>query len=228
MKKYFLIIFVCMNFFIANGAFAQQGQKVTVAEILGERKEYYFDTDELFNMPAGFINAVAGAGKEGQWKVLKVQHSPSADNVVVQSKSDKTAQRFPLLIVDGADYEDAMAYVKFRAEGGEIDRAAGIVFRYKDNQNYYVLRANALENNVHLYKVVNGQQTMIGERNIKVSSNEWYLLKVIYDGKKIRCFFENTMIMEVSDDTFDSGSIGLWTKSDSYVLFDDFVIQENA
>ncbi|MCF6150139.1 MAG: hypothetical protein E3K37_15945 [Candidatus Kuenenia sp.] len=228
MKKCLLIIFICMNFLIVCRAFAQQGQKVTVAEILGERKEYYFDSDELFHMPVGFFSALSGSGKEGQWKVLKVQHSPSADNVVVQSKIDKTVQRYPLLIVDRVDYEDAMAYVRFRAEGGEIDRAAGIVFRYKDNQNYYVLRANALENNVHLYKVVNGQRTMIGEKNLKVSSNEWYLLKVIYDGKKIRCFFENTMIIEVSDDTFDSGNIGLWTKSDSYVLFDDFVIQENA
>lgn len=228
MKKYFLIIFVCINFLIVGRAFAQQGHKITVAEILGERKEYYFDSDELFNMPAGFFNAFTGTGKEGQWKVIKVQHSPTADNVVVQAKIDKTVQRFPLLIVDRINYKDAMAYVRFRAEGGEIDQTAGLVFRYKDNQNYYVLRANALENNVHLYKVVNGQRTMIGEKNTKVSSNEWHLLKVVYDGKKIRCFFENAMIIEVSDDTFDSGSVGICTKSDSYVLFDDLVIQENA
>lgn len=228
MKKYALIIFICMNFLITCGVFAQQGQKVTVAEILGERKEYYFDNDALSNTPKGFFEALTGSGKKGQWRVLKVQHSPSSDNVVAQTKTDKTAKRFPLLMVEYIDYKDAMAYVKFRAEGGEADQAAGLVFRYKDNQNYYVLSANALKNNVHLYKVSNGQQKLLGEKNMPVSSNEWHLLKVVYDGKKIRCFFENAMVIEVLDDTFSSGGIGLWTKSDSYVLFDDLVLQENS
>ncbi|WP_169702763.1 hypothetical protein [Candidatus Kuenenia stuttgartiensis] len=202
---------------------------MTVAEILGERKEYYFDNDELSNTPKGFFEALTRQRQKGT-----MEGAESAALTFFRQcsctdqKRIRLPKRFPLLMVEYIDYKDAMAYVKFRAEGGEIDQAAGLVFRYKDNQNYYVLSANALKNNVHLYKVSNGQQKLLGEKNMPVSSNEWHLLKVVYDGKKIRCFFENAMVIEVLDDTFSSGGIGLWTKSDSYVLFDDLVIQENS
>ena len=92
-----------------------------------------------------------------------------------------------------------------------------------------MLRANALENNVRLYTVINGTRRQIGGKNTKVTPKEWHLLKVICKADKIQCFFENTKVfeVEVSDDTLDSGSIGLWTKSDSYTYFDDLVIQES-
>lgn len=228
MKKLFAAVAVCLlNTSIYSYAYAQQGQKLTVSEILGERKEFYFDDDKNGDFPRGFQSALTGKGEPCRWQVKKVAHSPSADNAVAQTKPDESDNRFPLLIIDGVSYKNAVAFVKFRAQGGKVDQAGGIVFRYKDNGNYYVLRANALENNVRLYKVVNGNRTQIGGKDTKVTSNEWHLLKVIYRDDKIQCYFENTKVFEVSDDTFDVGSIGLWTKSDSYTLFDDFIIQES-
>jgi len=226
-KKFFIAIIVCLaSSAIPNSAHAQQGQKVTGSEILGERKEFYFDDNKVNELPVGFQSAFTGKGEPGRWMVKKIENAPSADNVVVQSKMDDTDYRFPLLILDGVSYKDFMVFARFRAEGGKVDQAGGLVFRYKDNNNYYVLRANALENNVRLYKVVNGNRIQIGGKNTKVTPKEWHLLKVICKVDKIQCFFENTKVFEVSDDTFDSGSIGLWTKSDSSTLFDDLVIQE--
>jgi len=178
-------------------------------------------------LPVGFQSAFTGKGEPGHWVVKKIEHAPSADNVVEQTKLDETDYRFPLLVLDGVSYKDFMAFVRFRTEGGKIDQAGGLVFRYKDNNNYYVLRANALENNVRLYTVINGNRRQIGGKNTKVTPKEWHLLKVICKADKIQCFFENTKVLEVSDDTFDSGSVGLWTKSDSYTLFDDLLIQES-
>ena len=106
------------------------------------------------------------------------------------------------------------------------DQAGGLVFRYKDNNNYYVVRANALENNVRLYTVINGNRRQIAGKNTKVTSSEWHLLKVVCKADKIQCFFDNTKVIEATDNTFDSGSIGLWTKADSYTFFDDLVMQE--
>lgn len=227
MKKIFIAAAICfMSSAISQGVYAQQGQKVTGSEILGERKEYYFDDDKDGDLPRGCQMAFTGKGESGRWVVKKIEHAPSADNVVVQIKLDDTDYRFPLLILDGVSYKDAMAFVKFRAISGDVDQAGGLVFRYKDSKNYYVLRANAKENNVRLYKVVNGSREQIGGKDLKVKSNEWHLLKVIYKGDKMQCFFNNAKVIEATDDTFDSGSVGLWTKADSYTFFDDLVVQE--
>lgn len=227
MKKLFIAAVVCLvSSSISSYTHAQQGQKVTGSEILGERKEYYFDDDKVDQLPSGFQNAFTGEGAPGRWIVKKIEHAPSADNVIVQTKLDDTDYRFPLLILDGVSYKDFMAFVRFRAISGKNDQAGGLVFRYKDHNNYYVLRANALENNVRLYAVINGKRKQIAGKNTQVTSNEWHLLKVVCKGDKIQCFFDNAKVFEVSDDTFDSGSVGLWTKSDSYTYFDDLVMQE--
>ncbi|MCF6157830.1 MAG: DUF1080 domain-containing protein [wastewater metagenome] len=227
MKRVLVVSCICLSgLFTLNYIYAQQGQKVTPSEILGERREYYFDRDRVDELPAGFQNALTGKGDQGRWIVKKIEHAPSADNIVVQIRLDNTNYRFPLLLLEDRSYKDLMVYTRFRAEGGTVDQAGGLVFRCKDNNNYYVLRANALENNVTLYKVINGKRIQIKGKNTKITPQEWHLLKVVCEGDKIRCFLDNTKVFEVSDETFDSGTVGLWTKADSYTFFDDLVIQE--
>ena len=167
---------------ITSYVHAQQGQKLSTSEILGERREYYFDDNKVNELPVGFQSAFTGKGEPGRWVVKKIEHAPSADNVVVQTKLDDNDYRFPLLVLDGASYKDFMAFVRFMAESGKVDQAGGLAFRYKDNNNYYVLRANALENNVRLYTVINGNRRQIAGKNTKVTSNEWHLLKVVCNG----------------------------------------------
>ena len=163
MKVFLKAVSVCLlSASIYSYAHAQQGQKLSVSEILGERKEFYFDDNKVGELPMGFQSAFTGKGEPGHWIVKKIENAPSADNVVVQTKLDETDYRFPLLILDGVSYKDFSAWIRFRAEGGKVDQAGGLVFRYKDSNNYYVLRANALENNIRLYAVINGDRRQIG------------------------------------------------------------------
>ena len=228
MKILLKTVSVCLlSTSIYSYAHAQQGQKITTSEILGERKEFYFDDNKVNELPVGFQSAFTGKGEPGRWVVKKIEHAPSADNVVEQTKLDETDYRFPLLVLDGVSYKDFMAFVRFRTEGGKIDQAGGLVFRYKDNSNYYVLRANALENNVRLYAVINGDRRQIGGKNTQGYTKGMAFTQGHLQGRQDSMFFENTKVFEVSDDTFDGGSVGLWTKSDSYTLFDDLLIQES-
>jgi hypothetical protein len=115
--------------------------------------------------------------------------------------------------------------VKFKAVSGSVDRAAGLVFRLKDPNNYYIVRANALENNYRLYHVVNGRRSQFAGANLKVTSGEWHELRVDVMGNKISCYYDGNKKIEATDDTFkDAGKVGLWTKADSVTSFDDLKV----
>jgi hypothetical protein len=130
-----------------------------------------------------------------------------------------------LLIADEGSFRDLELSVKFKAVSGEIDRAGGLVFRLKDANNYYVVRANALEDNFNLYHVVNGTRRQFKGSRVKVSSGEWHDLRVEAAGDKITCYFDGKKEIEATDATFkDAGKIGLWTKADSVTSFDDLKV----
>jgi hypothetical protein len=110
---------------------------------------------------------------------------------------------------------------RFKPISGSIDRAAGIIFRVQDENNYYILRANALENNVDIRKYVDGIRITLKITSIEVLTGQWQELRVEVVGSQIQGFLNNELVVETSDDTFQSGKIGLWTKADSVTCFDD-------
>src|SRR5206468_10632774 len=123
-------------------------------------------------------------------------------------------------------YMDLQLSVKFKTLKGKIDQGAGLVWRYKDINNYYVVRANALEDNVNFYKVVDGRRKELQGLGTKVGTNEWHTLIVEMKGKVLECYFDGQRLFETEDATFSApGKIGLWTKADSYILFDDFTVK---
>src|SRR5574337_902810 len=106
MKKVFIAAIVCLaSSSLSSYAHAQQGQKITGSEILGERKEFYFDDNKVDELPVGFQSALTGKGEPGRWVVKKIENAPSADNVVVQTKLDTADYRFPVLTLDGVSYK---------------------------------------------------------------------------------------------------------------------------
>ena len=117
-----------------------------------------FNKDKAGEPPKGFSTALTGQGKAGVWVVTKDDSSPNQGNVLAQTDDDTTNYRFPLCVYDGITAKDADISVKFKPVSGKKDQAAGIVWRYRDKDNYYIVRANALENNVVLYKVQNGKR----------------------------------------------------------------------
>jgi len=197
-------------------------EKPAPLQATGQTQTYSFDNDTAGTMPAKFHGARTGQGSEGRWVVMADETAPSKPNVVAQTSTDKTDYRFPLLISDEGSFKDLELSVKFKAVAGEVDRAAGLVFRLKDANNYYIVRANALEDNYRLYHVINGSRRQFADANFKVTSGEWHELKVECVGNKIIGYYDGMKKIEAKDNTFqEAGKIGLWTKADSVTYFDD-------
>ncbi|MBA3713556.1 MAG: DUF1080 domain-containing protein [Pyrinomonadaceae bacterium] len=196
----------------------------------GKALTYNFDSDVAGSMPATFHDALTGKGSRGQWAVKADSNAPSAPNVFAQTSADNTSYRFPLAIADEGSFRDLDLSVRFKPISGRVDQAAGLVWRLRDANNYYIVRANALENNVVLYKVQNGKRTDLpvkGEgrtygKKVQVPANQWSELRVVQRGNHAEVFLNGTKLYEVEDDTFkDAGKVGLWTKADSITYFDD-------
>jgi hypothetical protein len=204
---------------------AVAAEKAAPQQTSGKQFAYNFDGDTAGQLPTNFHSAKTGGGAQEKWVITADPTAPSKPNVVAQISTDQTDYRFPLLIADEGSFQDLDMSVKFKAVSGSIDRAGGLVFRLKDANNYYIVRANALENNYRLYHVVNGRRSQFAGANLKVTSGEWHELRVEAIGNKITCYYDGNKKIEATDNTFkNGGKVGLWTKADSVTRFDDLKI----
>jgi hypothetical protein len=196
-----------------------------------------FDTAEVGKLPADFSTALTGSGGLAAWVVQEDPTAPSGNKVLAQTSVDGTSYRFPLCVYDNLTAKDVMVSVKFKPISGKVDQAAGIVWRYQDKDNYYIVRANALENNVVLYKVQNGKRTdlkPIGAglfaygKKANVLSGQWNELQVVTKGKRFAVSLNGESLFPVEDETFTgAGKVGLWTKADSVTYFDNLTIESH-
>jgi hypothetical protein len=208
-----------------NSSYASQPETPAPQQAAGASFTYNFDSDAVGGMAAKFHSARTGKGAEGKWVVMADPTAPSKPNVIAQTSTDTTDYRFPLLIADEGSFKDLELSMRFKAVSGEVDRAGGLVFRLKDANNYYIVRANALEDNYRLYHVVAGNRRQFAGANFKVTSGEWHELRVESVGNKIICYYDGAKKIEAMDDTFkDAGKVGLWTKADSVTYFDDLKV----
>lgn len=200
-------------------------EKAAPQQATGQQLIYNFDSDAVGQMPAKFHSARTGQGTESKWAVMADPTAPSKPNVVAQTSTDTTDYRFPLLIADEASFKDLEISVRFKAVSGRVDQAGGLVFRLKDPNNYYIVRANALEDNYRLYHVVDGRRRQFAGANFKVTSGAWHELRVVAVGNKFTCYYDGEKKIEASDDTFkNAGKVGVWTKADSVTSFDDLKV----
>ncbi len=190
---------------------------------LGHTQTVNFDNEKDGTLPKGWTATKTGRG-DAKWTVVKDETAPSKPNVLRQSG---VATYLICIKVDPA-IKDGYVEVKFKPVSGEEDRAGGVIWRCKDQNNYYVARANALEDNVTVYYTVNGRRTEKKNTNVKVSSGEWHTLRVDFKGSHFTVTFDGRMAIEWEDSTFkEAGKVGLWTKADSNTLFDDFSFGSN-
>lgn len=177
-----------------------------------------FDTDRVGAAPAGWTATRTGKG-EAKWTVVKDGTAPSQPNALQQSGE----ATFPVCIMDTPRLQNGWVEVKFKAVSGKIDQAAGLIWRCQDADNYYIARANALEDNVEIYHTKNGQRRSFKEVASKVSSGQWHTLRVEFHGRNFTVSFDGRVLIQAADETFSApGKIGVWTKADSVTLFDDF------
>ncbi len=177
----------------------------------GQTLQWTFDSDPVGGLPAGahLFN--------GTWAVRKEAGAPTPSNALCQTGT----ARFPALSLSDKVFTDLIVTVRFKPISGNEDRAAGIIFRVQDKDNYYILRANALEDNVNIYKYAGGRRSAIKESSAKVPSGKWQELRVDVKGNSIRGFLNGKLVVEAHDDTYKAGKVGLWTKSDSQTCFDN-------
>ena len=177
-----------------------------------------FDNLPVGTSPAGWTATRTGTG-EAKWTVEKDDTAPSKPNVLKQSGK----ATYPVCIKDDTSVKDGFVEVKFKSISGREDQAGGVVWRAKDPNNYYVARANALEDNVTIYHTINGRRTEKKRANMKVASNQWHTFRVDFQGSHFTVTYDGKKALEWDDDTFkDAGKVGVWTKADSVTLFDDF------
>jgi Domain of Unknown Function (DUF1080) len=185
-----------------------------------------FEQVAVGTLPTGFSTAVTGSGGPAAWAVVEDSTAPSGGRVLAQMSTDKTSSRFPLCVYDPLTAKDVAVSVQFKPVSGTVDQAAGLVVRFRDKDNYYIVRANALEDNVRLYKVERGKRTQFAGVNIKVPTRQWQTLMLEVQDAHFRVFLNGGLLFEANDTTFkDAGKVGLWTKADSVTYFDDLSIK---
>ena len=194
---------------------------VGVAVVLAQGVKVDFEKDEAGKAPSGFSFALTGQGKPGVWIVRKDDQAHG--NVLVQTDADRTDYRFPVAVYNHVTAKDVDLSVQFKAISGKGDQGAGLVWRYRDPNNYYVTRCNALEDNCTIYHVVNGRRVAFLNQSVKVASNVWHTLRVEAAGDHFVVTYDGRKVLDAKDGTFkDAGKVGLWTKADSVIAFDDF------
>jgi hypothetical protein len=177
-----------------------------------------FDSTGAGALPAGWKTGVTGQGS-GAWAVNADSTAPSPPNVLTQ----KGRATFPWAVREGVSITDGFVEAKFKAISGKEDQAGGVMWRWKDGNNYYVARANALENNVSLYYTANGRRNTIKYVKAPVPLDRWHTLRVDFAGSAIKVSLNGkTYIDEKDSHIAGSGAVGLWTKADSVTAFDDF------
>jgi hypothetical protein len=177
-----------------------------------------FDQDAVGTLPAGWTAGVTGRGSP-RWTVERDAGAPSAPQVLKQSGSGD----FPWCVWRGKQLTDGFVEVKFKALSGRDDQAGGVVWRWKHGNNYYVARANALEDNVSLYYTENGVRKTIKYANAPVAGNAWHVLRAEFRGQHVRVLLDGKAYIELDDGHIEGpGAVGVWTKADSVTAFDDF------
>ena len=195
-----------------------------------ETRKVDFSSDGVGQPPKGFVFAhTARTGSVGKWVVQQ-----DGDNrVLAQTDPDSTGSRFPLAVLSDVVAADVDVSVRVKPISGRVDQAAGLVWRYQNADNYYLVRANALENNVVAYKVENGKRTDLPVKGkgrtygqkVAVPSGQWSTLRIVASGPLIEVYFNGAKLFDVEDTTFPrAGQVGVWTKADSITQFDDLTV----
>jgi hypothetical protein len=197
------------------------GQITTPTQTLS----FDFERDAVGSLPRGFAQAVTGGPPAPAWKVVESNQAAGGRRVLAQISDDPTGGRFPVCVNTQLMARDLAVTVKFLAISGKVDQAGGVVVRYRDANNYYVARANVLEDNVRFYKVQDGKRTQLAGLDTKVAAGAWHKLSLRVHGKHFTVSFDGKSL-EADDATFATGGFGgLWTKADSVTYFDDLTIE---
>jgi hypothetical protein len=203
-------------------------------DISAAELQFSFSQDVLNQTPRGFQSILSGGGKPGEWKIISEEVGPAISAltsntpaltkrpVLAQVSMDLTDERFPMLVYDEETFVDFTLTTRFKNVSGVMEQMAGIAFRIQDTNNYYYVRASSLGNTFRFFKIVGGQRSAPIGPEVEIPKGVWHELAVECKGNSIRCSLNGKeLIPMMTDNSFSSGKIGFWTKSDSVSYFAD-------
>ena len=181
-----------------------------------------FDSDVPGTLPNDFAVGTLFDGRSaGDWKVAQQSDAPSPPNVFGQFMGKGAEHAYKVVLVEGSKSSDLELEVSLLAVDGKADMGGGLIWRAADDRNYYLTRANPLEQNIRIYRVVKGVRQLVQNFDHIIDVRSWHKLRVVMKGCKVQVFFDQKQIFDLCDKTFAEGRVGLWTKSDAVTYFDD-------
>jgi uncharacterized membrane protein YkoI len=200
-----------------------------VKEVEDEKAEghaWIFDHDIVGKPPAGWeFGYTHPADGKATWTVKKDSNAFSGLNVL-DLKAASADHVFNIAMAAGTSYQDVSLRTRIRANSGEEDQGGGVIWRCRDENNYYICRLNPLESNFRVYKVVDGRRKQLQSCRLDTYPGRWYVVRATMVGDHITCYVDGKKLLDVHDDTFPgAGMVGLWTKADASSSFDNVAAQ---
>jgi hypothetical protein len=165
-----------------------------------------------------------GAGRVTDWKAVPEPSAPGGW-ALSETAGDATDLRFALCISEQTVARDVDATLRFKAVGGSHARAAGLVLRAQSANDYYVIRADALEGSVRLYRMMRGRRAQIAAKDVEVASDQWHALRVILKGNNFEVSLDDVPLFKATDTSLPQpGTVGVWSQADSIILFGSLLV----
>ena len=202
------------------------GAVVTRAETTAPAPAWNFDREEPGTLPREFsIGTMFDGRPAGDWQVLATDRAKSPPHVLAQLMGKGAEHAYKLALIKEVIPADLNLEVSFLPIQGRADMGGGLIWRAADDRNYYLARANPLEQNIRVYRVENGIRHLLENFNQTIDVRRWHTLRVTHQGCRVNIFFDDKQVFDLCDKTFHAGMIGLWTKSDAVTYFDDLRLQ---
>ena len=181
-----------------------------------------FDDDTLESLPPDFqVGTLFDGRPAGEWKILQTEMANNGTHVLGQLMGKGAEHAYKIVLVQDTAATDLDVRVSFLPISGKADMGGGLIWRAADDRNYYLARANPLEQNIRVYRVVNGIRQMLHNFDQTITLKQWHTLRVTHQGCRVGVFFDDKQVFDLCDKTFHAGMIGLWTKSDAVTYFDN-------
>ncbi len=196
------------------------------AETASSAPAWDFDREQPGTLPSEFsIGTLFDGRPAGDWQVLATDRAKSPPHVLAQLMAKGAEHAYKVTLVKGTVASDLTLQVSFLPIQGNADMGGGLIWRATDDRNYYLARANPLEQNIRVYRVVKGVRHMLENFDQTIDVRQWHTLRVTHQGCRVNIFYDDKQVFDLCDKTFHDGMIGLWTKSDAVTYFDDLQLQ---
>ncbi len=183
-----------------------------------------FEQDEVDRSPKGFYFDETSGAPKAKWRVVQ----DGGNRALAQLDTSSERRRYALAVVEGSNYKDVKLKVRIKVAAGNLEPTGGVVWRYRDSENYLVARIDFSDGRVRLHRVVNGNRVMFGKGGkVPFEAEKWYTLRVEHKEDKIKVYLDDEVLIVEKDRHFrHAGKVGLWTQSDAATYFDDFCVEE--